>query len=163
SGMSWDDQVIVDGEKNNADVYENAISAGFFKTMGTPLLAGRDFDERDTYNAPPVVIVNQEFARKILGTENPIGRTFQVDVYRHEKQPVYQIVGLVKNTKYEDLRENDQPIAYFPETQQSAADWTEMFVRSNLSTEVLLASLRHTVADVNPAVTLDFHDFHRQI
>ena len=163
SGGGWNDNMIVDGKKNNADVDENSVSSGYFKTFGTPLLAGRDFDERDTHEAPPVAIVNQEFARKILGTENPLGKTFKVDVYKGQKQPTYQVVGLVKNTKYLDLREDDPAIAYYPEAQQDAISQTEIVVRSNLSTDALLASVRHTVADVNPSIALDFHVFDRQI
>jgi len=163
SGGGWNDQMIVNGKKNEADVDENAVSAGFFKTFGTPLLAGRDFDDRDTHDAPPVAIVNQQFARKLLGTENPLGRTFKVDVYKGQKQPEYQIVGLVKNTKYQDLRENDFPIAYYPETQQAPTAQIEVIVRSNLSPDTLLPSLRHAVAEVNPAIEIDFHVFRGQI
>ncbi len=76
------------------------VSAGYFRTMGTPLLAGRDFDDRDTPAAPEVAIVNQEFSRKFLGGANPIGRSFRMVVGPGEPQHVYQIVGLVKNSKY---------------------------------------------------------------
>lgn len=128
--------------------------------MGMPLLAGRDFDENDNAGAPKVAIVNQEFARKLLHTENPVGKTFKIDVFRGEPQFKYQIVGLVKNSKYRDLRETYQPIAYFTQLQDPKPEpGTEVLVRSSLALQPLLDSLRHTVANLNPAVTIDFHPY----
>src|SRR5207248_10474821 len=109
--------VIVNGKKMDGYVNENSISAAYFKTMGTPLLAGRDFNDGDTPQAPQVTIVNEAFARKILGGQDPVGKTFQFDVYNGEQPREYQIVGVVKNTKYYDLREDFDPLVYFPQTQ----------------------------------------------
>jgi predicted permease len=140
------------------------VSPGYFKTMGTPLLAGRDFDQRDNAGSPKVAIVNQEFARKILGTENPIGRTYKIDVYQGEQQVDYEIVGLVRNTKHIELREEFTPIAYYPQLQDSKPDpGTEVMIRSSLALEPLLDSLRRAVAEYNPAIIIDFHGFEQQI
>ncbi|HEX5434770.1 MAG TPA: ABC transporter permease, partial [Candidatus Angelobacter sp.] len=147
----WNDLVIVDGKKSHDAVDMNHVSAGYFKTMGTPLLAGRDFDEHDGPGAPKVAIVNQEFARKILHSENPVGRTFKIDVYQGDPQFEYQIVGLVKNSKYEDLRENFPPIAYYPQLQDPKPEPdTDVLVRSSMGLPPLLDFLRHTVRDLNP-------------
>ena len=164
SGFGWNDRVIVDGKRNDISVNMDLVSDGYFKTMGTPFLTGRDFDERDTGSAPLVAIVNQQFARKVLGTENPVGRTFRVDVYKGETQHDYQIVGLVKNTKYSDLRDDDEPIAYYPQAQSGRGNAsTNIVVRSNLELEALLASMRRAMAEVNPAITLDFQVLDRQV
>lgn len=165
SGNSWGTNVIIDGKTvMQGELSMNGVSDGYFKTMGTPLLAGRDFNRHDTINAPPVAIVNQEFARKFLGTENPIGRTFRKVVFRGDPQPNYQIVGLVKDTKYHDLRENFPPLAYFPQTQDDKpSSDIDMIVRSNLDLQDLLPSLRHAIAEVNPAVTIDFQVFNQQV
>lgn len=163
-GSYWNNHVIVDGKVYDADVNMSRVSAGYFKTMGTPLLAGRDFDERDNFIAPRVVIVNQQFAHKIFGAENPVGRMFKIEVYKGEPMLEYQVVGLVKNTKYKDLREDFSPIAFYPQMQDGKPDpGTEVIVRSSLPLEPLLASLRRTVADFKPAVTIDFHVFDRQV
>ena len=163
-GSYWNNAVIVDGKKSHGDVDMTHVSAGYFKTMGTPLLAGRDFDENDNAGAPEVAIVNQEFARKILHTENPVGKTFKINVFRGEPQFEYQIVGLVQNSKYVDLREDFQPIAYYPQLQDPKPEpSTEVVVRSGMALEPLLGSLRHTVANLNPAVTIDFHPYNRMV
>jgi putative ABC transport system permease protein len=159
-GSYWNNQVIVEGKKSHEDVDMSHVSSGYFRTMGTPLLAGRDFVDHDGPGAPKVAIVNQEFARKILNTENPVGRTFKIDVYRGEPQFEYQIVGLVEDSKYVDLRENFMPIAYFPQLQDTKPEpGTEVVVRSSLALEPLLESIRHAVADLNPAITIDFHPY----
>jgi putative ABC transport system permease protein len=163
-GNYWNNQVIVDGKKSDKDVDMSHISPGFFKTMGTPLLAGRDFNEGDRPGAPKVAIVNQEFARKIMHTENPVGKTFKIDVYQGEPQFEYQIVGLVKNSKYADLREDFPPIAYYPQLQDGKPQpGTEVIVRSSMGLEPLLDSLRKEVRDVNPAITIDFHVYNGMI
>ena len=163
-GSYWNNQVIVDGKKSDKDVDMSRISPGYFKAMGTPLLAGRDFNENDRLGAPSVAIVNQEFARKVLQTENPVGRTFKIDVYQGEPQVEYQIVGLVKNSKYVDLREDYQPIAYYPQLQDAKAEpGTEVIVRSSMGLEPLLDSLRDTVRDTNPAITIEFHPYNRMV
>lgn len=163
-GSYWNNEVIVNGKMSQGDVDMSHVSAGYFKTMGTPLLAGRDFDENDNAGAPKVAIVNREFARKILHTENPVGKTFKINVYQGEPQFEYQIVGLVQNSKYVDLREEFQPIAYYPQLQDPKPEpGTEVLVRSSLALQPLLDSLRHTVANLNAAVTIDFHPYNRMV
>jgi predicted permease len=164
AGSYWNNQVIADGKKSDEDVDMSRISPGYFKTMGTTLLAGRDFGSQDRLGAPNVAIVNQEFARKVLHTDNPVGRTFKIDVYQGEPQVEYQIVGLVKNSKYVDLREDYPPIAYYPQMQDAKAEpGTEVIVRSSMGLEALLDSLRNTVRDVNPAITIDFHPYNTMV
>ncbi len=80
--------------------------------MKTELLDGRDFDSRDTATSPRVAIVNETFARKLLNGENPIGKTFRIDAWVGAPSPMYQIVGFVKDAKYEDLREEPRAIVY---------------------------------------------------
>jgi predicted permease len=164
SGSGWNNNVIVNGKKLDTNVNMTNISAGYFKTMGTPLLAGRDFDERDSLNAPKVAIVNQAFARKIFGAENVIGRTFQKDVYEGESRSDFQIVGVVRNTKYYDLREDFEPIAFYPQTQDDKPDpGTEIIVRSNLELLPLMSEVKDAIGRVNGGITIDFHPFSQQI
>src|SRR5581483_1299156 len=122
SGNGWNNNVVVDGKQIDANVNMNNVSPGYFRTLGTPLLAGRDFDAHDTQQSPQVAIVNEQFARKILGGQNPLGKTFKIAVYRGDPQYEFQIVGMVKNTKYYDLREDFDPIAFYPQAQDEKPD-----------------------------------------
>ncbi|HEY3929750.1 MAG TPA: ABC transporter permease [Candidatus Koribacter sp.] len=160
----WNDRILVDGKKEESSAVEDTITDGYFRAMQTSLLMGRDFDNRDTAGSQPVAIVNQKFAKKILGTDNPIGRSFKVDVYRGEKQPEYEVVGLVADTKFDDMRDDYPAMAYYPQAQIRAEEQgTELVVRSQLPLGSLTESLRRAAADVNPAMTLEFHGLRTEI
>ena len=150
-GSYWNDQVLVNGEVNKTLVDMGHITPGYFKTMGTPLLAGREFNQHDTAGSQRVAIVNQQFARKILGTENPIGRTFKIQVYQGEPQHEYEIVGLMANAKYYDLRQEFDPVAFYPQTQDGHPDnYGQIIVRSSGSLEPIVGALRRTMAEITP-------------
>jgi putative ABC transport system permease protein len=170
SGSGWNDGVEIPGEKPGQDsakrIYPwfDRISPGYFGTMGTPLLAGRDFDERDTPNSPAVAIVNQEFSNKFYHGENPIGKGFRIEASPGEPQPLYQIVGLVKDSKYQSLREKFKPIAYVAASQDKEPGLgTNILVRSTVPLGSLLASVRRTVLEENPEISLEFRVFSSQL
>jgi len=134
----------------------NAVSGGFFKTLEVPLLAGRDFDERDTVDSPRVAIVNERFAQEMLGGSNPVGVAFHVTRGKPEEK-VYQIVGLVGNTKYRDLREDFQPIIFLAESQDAAPDPDSTFVvRSEESSASLIGALKEVAERTSPETVLNF-------
>jgi predicted permease len=98
----------------------NAVTPGYFRTLATPLLAGRDFTPADALNTPGVLIVNEAFAKKFFAGENPIGRTVALErwsVDRTQDKHV-EIVGLVADAKYRSLREEPQATMYAPFAQQ---------------------------------------------
>ena len=115
SGSTWNLQINVPGYPSNdrRGVLFNGLSPNYFKTMGTPLLAGRDIADTDRAGAPEVIIVNEAFAKKYFNGENPIGRRFDI-VGFNERFPTrhMEIIGLVADTKYQRLREEAQPIMY---------------------------------------------------
>jgi predicted permease len=88
------------------------ISPGFFRTMGTTMLRGRDFDSRDDERAPRVAIVNEAMARYYFGGTDAVGRTFHLE-HRSFPQPL-TVVGLVEDAKYKSLREPAPRIVYLP-------------------------------------------------
>ncbi|HEV8039268.1 MAG TPA: ABC transporter permease [Bryobacteraceae bacterium] len=166
SGNGWNEAIEIPGEnpeeakKRHIYPWFDRVSAGYFRTMGTPLLVGRDFDERDTPNSPVVAIVNQEFAKKFYGGENPIGKGFRVEVGPGEPQPIYQIVGLVKNSKYQSLREDFKPIAYVADSQNKEPGTGEhILVRSTAPLGSLLATVRRSVLEENPEISVQFRVF----
>ncbi|HKT48105.1 MAG TPA: ABC transporter permease [Candidatus Acidoferrales bacterium] len=138
------------------NVNVNAVSDQFFRTMEVPLLAGRDFDERDTPHSPPVAIVNERFAQEVLGAGDPLGKTFYIARGRPEEK-VYQIVGLVANTKYRDVREEFQPIIFLAESQDAAPGPESTFViRSEESAATLIGALKEAAKRTSPEIVLNF-------
>ena len=123
SGSGWNDLIEIPGQPKQEQMvpWFNRVSSSYFRTMGTPFLAGRDFDERDTPSSQEVAIVNQEFSKKFLGGANPIGKQFRVLAGPGEPQHQYQIVGFVKNSKYQRLREEFKPIAYVAGSQEQGS------------------------------------------
>jgi predicted permease len=170
SGSGWNDGIEIPGEKPGQDnqkrIYPwfDRVSAGYFRTMGTPMLAGRDFDDRDTPTSPTVAIVNQEFSKKFYHGENPIGKGFRIEARPGEPQPLYQIVGLVKDSKYQSLREDFKPIAYVAASQDKEPGLgTNIIVRSTAPLGSLLAAVRRSVLDENPEISLEFRVFRAQL
>jgi putative ABC transport system permease protein len=115
-GSLWDRAVQVEGyefRSNESDkVGFNAIAPGYFATLTTPLLAGREFDDRDSSTAPKVAIVNESFARHFFGTASPLGRRVT------SVKVAYEIVGVVADAKYQDLRTDVIRTMYIPWMQQ---------------------------------------------
>lgn len=162
SGNGWNQNVLIAG-KRQGDSLLNRVSPGYFRTMGTPMIAGRDFNDGDTATAPPAAIVDEEFAKKYFNGD-AIGKTFQLDNYAGEARPLFQIVGVVRNSKYYDLREADHQIAYFPETQDPHPDqFTEVMIRSTASFAALTGAVKRAFDEINPMISIDFHVFETQI
>ena len=167
SGNGWGNSVWLDGAdtQRKLDTSFSRISSSYFKTLSIPLLAGRDFNDHDAANAPKVAIVNETFARKLLDEGNPIGRRFRIEATPSTPETVYEIVGLVKDTKYEDLRENFGPIAYLANLQEPGETSTgaQFVIHSNLPPAELTASIKRVLAEVNPAIAIKFIDFKTMI
>jgi predicted permease len=90
----------------------NVTTPGYFATLNTRLVSGRDFNARDTAAAPPVAIVNESFARYFFGTTSPVGRRVT------SLKVSYEIVGVVSDAMYEDLRKGFRRTLYIPSTQR---------------------------------------------
>jgi predicted permease len=100
-------------------VYGNRVTAGWFQTMGTRVLAGREFDVTDRIGSGRVAVVNQAFAERFLKDHNPIGRTiFQRGSPDDPREPL-EIVGVVQNAMYRFLKESPPPTIYTPLGQMS--------------------------------------------
>jgi len=149
-------------EDNPVAVF-NRVSPGFFKTMRTPILAGRDFDHHDAAGSPLVAIVNEAFARKIVKTGNPVGTMFRVRSMSKITGP-YEIVGVVKDTKYMDLREDTQEIVYTPVAQYDHPDAdTQILIRSNMPVSSLISAVKTTASGTNANLDVSFVVFHQMI
>jgi putative ABC transport system permease protein len=158
SGSSWDDTTWADGSNMaHLDCYYNVAGPGYFKTMGTALVAGRDFDERDRVGAPRVAIVTEVFAQKIFGARNPVGLSFRVQASAGKPDDVFQVVGLVRNTKYHDLREDFPPVAILPVAQRTEPGMGATFVlRTNAPLADVFRGAAAGIAEVHPAIGIQF-------
>lgn len=161
SGAGWNNNISVEGTDVARQLANfNRIGPGFFTTMGTPLRAGRDFDERDRLGSEPVAIVTETFARKFLAGASPLGLTVRIDNQGGDSVERFQIVGMVKDTKYGDLREEFTPIVYVAQAQdEDPSPNARLVIRSDLPLAPLLASVKQAMAEVSPVIVLNFRPF----
>jgi|SRR5215471_3781666 len=164
-GETWNDDVLVEGSEQDQGVaWENFLGPGYFQTLGTPFLAGRDFDERDTTNSPKVAIVNQAFVRKILKGADPMGKRFRIHEPPGKPRPLYEIVGVTGDNKFQDMHEEYLPFMYFPTTQQeNPRPDDQIIIRSSLPLGSLMASVKQVMNTVNPGIDLEFRVFKTQV
>jgi predicted permease len=140
-------------------LFLNRISPGYFATLQTPLLLGRDFSDRDSLNAPKAMIVNESAARQFFGAANPIGKTIGMD-----KDDVYQIVGVVKDTKYNRINEQDRRIGYLADGQDTEPRPSIRFtLRSDVPVETLIPAARAAIGGVNHGISLEFRNLETQV
>ncbi|HLJ49647.1 MAG TPA: ABC transporter permease [Bryobacteraceae bacterium] len=163
----WDTWVTIEGYSTRPDErpdpYEEFCSPGFFKTLKIPVLLGRDFTDRDDAGAPKVAIVNQKFADRYFGRANPIGRHLGMGIDPGTKLDI-QIVGVVANTKYENLREETPEQLYMPSAQLDSAQGGAVYVRTALNPTQVFNMLRASVSEVDANVPMfDMRTIDRQV
>ena len=158
-GSMSNDEVLLEGSDTEKGVScLNTLSPGYFQTIGTPMLAGRDFNDGDTATSVKVAIVNEAFVRKILdGPKDPLGKRFRIHLPPGKPRPLYEIVGVVKDSKYQDMHEEFLPFMYFPATQEEKpGPEDQILIRSSLPLTSLLGSLKETIGNMNPSIDVEF-------
>ena len=156
-GSAWRDGTDASQAQNTS---LSRVGSDYFKTMQIPLVAGRDFDSRDRVGSPMVAIVNETFARKFFEIENPVGHRFWIAAGPGSPDTVFEIVGLVRDTKYRDLREEFRPIVYYAIAQDSGAGaGSQVLIRSRLPQSEMVAAVKHVLNEINPAITVSFEGF----
>ena len=140
------------------------VSPGHFKTLETPILAGHDFSENDTATSPKVAIVNQTFVHRFFGDASPIGKTFRTSPEPNFPATEYQIIGVIKDTRYHDLRDQPPPISYAPATQFPPTwRWSQMYIRSSAPLAALSSAIQRRLTASHPELGTEFRVFQKQI
>jgi putative ABC transport system permease protein len=123
----WAGEVVVEGyspkSRDDAMASFNNVSDGYFETVGTPIVAGRDFNSHDTINSQKVAIISESMVRKYFGTRlettNPLGQHFRTRDGDVLSGPI-EIVGIAKDAKYGSLRDEPTPFVFIPWSQGGA-------------------------------------------
>jgi putative ABC transport system permease protein len=134
------------------EVEANVVAPKYFETIGTPLVLGRDFTERDNDDAPNVAIVNQEFARRLYGSElNALGKRFRAS---GQESPLLEIIGIAKDGRYINLFESQRPCIFLPEYQGSYESQMTLLVSAAAATELkaVAESVRREIARIDSRV-----------
>jgi len=141
--------------------WAHSIGGQFLETLGVPQVAGRRFEPRDAAGARPVALVNRTFAKAYFGSEDAVGRTFATS----ENGPSIEIVGVVGDARYTDLRQEPPPTLYFPFAQRLAAFSSATFyMRSTREAEAVAAEARLALRALDPGLpVLDLQTLERQV
>jgi predicted permease len=152
--FNWPDHPVPAANEPSAAIY--IVTPGFLETLQVPRVRGRTFDERDQRNSEPVMLINQEFARKFFANEDPIGKQLKIGADEGEARARYefrQIVGIVG-----DFRKNDvakPPVAaYFVPLSQLMIGTPTLVVRTTGSPTAITAEIRKVLSSMDPDTAL---------
>jgi predicted permease len=144
--------ITIEGYRAKEDEYvgasEDALTPDYFRTMGTPIIAGREFTDRDSAGAPKVAIVNQAFAKRYASAGNLLGKHLAFSTGDKAKLD-WEIVGIVRDSKYSNLREHADPFIYTSNAQQDTLERMTFFVRALRDDSKLAGEVRSLVRNMD--------------
>ncbi|HWC96305.1 MAG TPA: ABC transporter permease [Candidatus Sulfopaludibacter sp.] len=168
SNMEWNTNIHSDAPNSPAGddalVWFNFVTPTYFETLRSPILAGRNFTTSDTATSPQVVVINQTLARKFFPGLNPVGRTLQAEGEARKLEPPVEVVGVVKDAKYESVREATFPTVFRPLTQMGEAAPNQNFeLRTGLPQAVIAKPIERAVAGVDKDLPIEIHTLAAQV
>jgi putative ABC transport system permease protein len=143
----------------------NLVSPGWFRTLGTPIVAGREFVDADRAGATPVVVVNEAFVRKFLNSSNPLGQVVRMGIVGPNAGSA-EVVGVAEDAVYSSLREPAPPTVYFPLAQLQSVPPASLTlnVRSETAAPLYMArSITAAIGTVDRDAMLTFRPLTEQI
>ena len=167
SGGEWDSTMSVEGHKNqdNEDnqAFMNGLSSDYWKTMGVPLVAGRDFNDRDAGKKITVAIVNRKFATHFFGDKRPLGRHIGFGDGPKTKLDI-EIVGVTEDSLYEGPREGVHRQVFVPLAQADFPAGVAFYVRTSMDSKGMFTALRRKVQELDSGMPVyDIKTLARQL
>ena len=158
SGNNWGSSVSVQGfdagpDTDNHSNY-NEVGPGYFSTVGIPLLAGRDFTRADVIGSGKVAIVNEAFARKFGLGRDAVGKYMSNSVGDSVKLDI-QIVGLVQDAKYSEVKQAPPPLFFRPYRQNERLGYTGFYVKTAMNPEQLMPAIHSAIAKLDPNLPVE--------
>ncbi len=150
-GSTWNDTIDVSGlNRTDIDSQLNRVGIDYFAMLGVPLLEGRRFTEQDRVDTPPVAIVNRAFRDRHLPGQSVIGRQVR---FLSEPEVTYEVVGVVGDTKYANVREDDPSIIFVAALQDpDPGTAVQMLLRSSLEPAATVTAVGRELSAVSPAL-----------
>ena len=149
SGSNWGAGVTVQGFVSGPDTDThsnyNQISPGYFRTLGIPLMAGREFTRADAAAAPKVAIVNEAFAKKFNLGRDAVGKRMSSGGANLDME----IVGIVQNAKYSEVRQELPPVFFVPYAQSQTLGTMSFYARTSLDTARLIGATPAVLAKLD--------------
>jgi predicted permease len=144
AGDNWGNSLVVEGFEAGPDTDTNAsfngVGPGYFKTMGIPLMMGREFTRADVFGAPKVAIVNQAFVKKFNLGDNALGKRFGQGGGNVANLPI-EIVGVAQDAKYSDVKDAPPPQYFLPYKQEERLGYANFYIRTATPPEQMLSTI----------------------
>jgi predicted permease len=165
SGNSSGNTVWPEGNRSQQlGVALSSIGSGYFATLHTPMVAGRDFGATETPQSMPAAIVNETFASRFAGPGGPtVGQRFTREATPASPEKTFEIVGVVKTSKYADLKEDATPVVFLSDTQDDTGAYTNILLRSALPPAAVSAAITTALANVDPRIGITYGVMSTQI
>jgi len=156
AGDNWGNSLIVEGFEAGPDTNTNAsfngVGPGYFKTMGIPLMMGREFARSDAFGTPKVAIVNQAFVKKFNLGGAPLGKRFALG--GPAAKPDIEIVGIAQDAKYSDVKREVPPQYFLPYRQEERLGYAFFYVRTAVPPEQLLSTIPTVLRKLDASLPL---------
>jgi predicted permease len=156
AGSNWGTSVAVEGFESGPDTDTgsryNEVGPGFFRTLGIPLIAGREFTRADGAGGAKVAIVNEEFARKFGLGRDAVGKLM---AQNGEQQLDIEIVGFVQDAKYSEVKDDVPPLFFTPYLQDENVGSMSFYVRTRSDPRQVLRTLPSVVARLDPNIPVE--------
>jgi predicted permease len=167
SGSEWDSGMSVEGHKNqdNEDnqAFMNGLSSDYWKTMGVPLITGRDFNDRDAGTKITVAIVNRKFATHFFGDKSALGRHIGFGDGPKSKLDI-EIVGVTEDSLYEGPREGVHRQVFVPFSQSDFPAGVAFYVKTSMDSKSMFTALRRKVQELDGGMPVyDMKTLERQL
>ena len=155
TGQWRNEFVFAEGKSDKALANFSTVSGNYFDVLGVPLLKGRTFSSADSITAPSVAVVSETFVRKFLPDHDPLGSQIWIDVAEGTPVTRMTVVGVARDTKYDDIREQFYPVVYLPMTQNIDTRLVRMLVKPRGRLDGVMASIIREVAAINPDISIE--------
>jgi predicted permease len=157
AGSNSSSNITVEGynaqEDEDMQVDHNSVGPDFLATMGIALLNGREFSDSDTSSSPKVAIINESMARRFFAGRQPVGLHFGFGKAKEAKIDT-EIIGVAKDSKNTDLRDQVYPTVFLPYSQSEHAGNATFYVRTNQDPVALTATVRNVVQSLDSNLPL---------
>jgi predicted permease len=154
-GDNWGNDVSVEGFQKGPDTDANSrfneVGVGYYRVLGIPLLAGREFTPADAAGAPKVAIVNEAFAKKFHLGRDAVGKHMSMGGNKLDME----IVGLAKDAKYSDVKDPVPPVFVIPYRQDTTLGFLSFYVRTALAPEDLLRTIPTVMKRLDPNLPVE--------
>ncbi len=158
SGSSWGNDVNVEGFQSGPDIDSNAryneVGAGYFRTLGIPLLAGREFTDDDDAKAPKVTIINEAFAKKFgLDPHDAVGK--HIGTGGRDSDLDTEIIGIVQDAKYSEVKQAAPPQFVIPFRQDTTLGQIGFYVRTSADPSEIVRAVPVLMKQIDPGLPIE--------